>query len=326
MYYRDHFGFRYRFIRWHNYALVKWLDSAPVTGIIFGKEGWLYFNQANLEIIDDLRGNIPVSPTDLAKITFALEKRRDWLAQQNIRFLFVISPEKHSIYPEFLSEKYLFKPGRTRLDQLVQHLNENSDLPFIDFRPSLLAAKKDDRLFYKTDTHWNDRGARIVYKHLNKRLQAFFPESPEIRKEILLEKEDIEYSGDLALFVALRDILIEKEVRLNIQDPSAKKQPLPVKLDGIDAYTMHNEKARLHAVVFGDSMFFPIIPYLSEQFRLVDFLWLSYNEDILKQLISHDRPDIVIVEVGERLLYNVDDFMERRELDQFKEVMTHASR
>ena len=45
----------------------------------------------------------------------------------------------------------------SRTDQLCGSLNDLGIL--VDLRPALLAAKARERIYFKTDTHWNDRGA-----------------------------------------------------------------------------------------------------------------------------------------------------------------------
>src|SRR5260370_291600 len=42
-YFNDHFGFRDRLIRWHNYAKVRWLRVSPSPKVFVGRRGWLYY-------------------------------------------------------------------------------------------------------------------------------------------------------------------------------------------------------------------------------------------------------------------------------------------
>src|SRR5262249_19364446 len=52
-YFNDHFGFRDTLIRWHNYAMVRWLGTSPSPQVVVGRQGWLYF--AGEHSIDDYR-------------------------------------------------------------------------------------------------------------------------------------------------------------------------------------------------------------------------------------------------------------------------------
>ncbi|MEI9865253.1 MAG: hypothetical protein WDN00_12025 [Limisphaerales bacterium] len=45
------------------------------------------------------------------------KKRRDWLAKRGIAYLFVVAPDKHSIYPEELPGWAVKVRPQTKLDQ-----------------------------------------------------------------------------------------------------------------------------------------------------------------------------------------------------------------
>ena len=48
----------------------------------------------------------------------------------------------------------------SRLDQLKAHLKANSTIcRVLDLRETILNEKSRHQVFYRTDTHWNNRGA-----------------------------------------------------------------------------------------------------------------------------------------------------------------------
>jgi len=50
---------------------------------------------------------------------------------------------------------------------------ENPEIQLIDVRRELIEAKKNQQVYYKTDTHWNQRGAFVGYsKIINSRERA----------------------------------------------------------------------------------------------------------------------------------------------------------
>jgi hypothetical protein len=66
-----------------------------------------------------------------------LRRRSDQLERRGIRCLFVVAPDKHSIYPEYLPETVSVH-SPTELDQLLPSLDEAGVL-HVDLRPALRA-------------------------------------------------------------------------------------------------------------------------------------------------------------------------------------------
>jgi hypothetical protein len=61
--------------------------------------------------------------------------------------------------------------------------------------------------------------------------------------------------------------------------------------------------AHLRAVVFRDSFFSRIEPFLSENFQQVLYLWQSFDQKIVERLINNFHPDLVIEEKVERFCF-----------------------
>ena len=101
-YFRDHFGFRNRLIRWERRWKHDLFKESASPDVIMGRNGWLFFSgDYMMEHFEGLR----VFPAEeLRNWQTLLEKRRDWLARRGIKYLFVITPDKQSIYPELLPE------------------------------------------------------------------------------------------------------------------------------------------------------------------------------------------------------------------------------
>ncbi len=78
--------------------LFKEASSRP--DVMIGRDGWLFFT--GKQMIENYRGVKTFTPGELQNWQTLLEKRRDWLARRGIKYLCVIPPDKHSIYPEYL--------------------------------------------------------------------------------------------------------------------------------------------------------------------------------------------------------------------------------
>ena len=74
-------------------------------------------------------------------------------------------------------------------------------------------------------------------------------------------------------------------------------------------FTMGCSRANLRAVVFRDSFFTDIIPFFSENFEKVIYIYTVYDYKIMIRLIKDIKPDIVVEEIAERsVLSPIEDF------------------
>jgi len=151
----DHFPQRARVVQWNSFVRQRYLEGSS-TSVIVGRDGWLYF--AGSGTADDILGRTPLNAAELEQWANVLAGRRAWLRQRGIGYLFVVVPNKSTIYPEHLPMilRWGRRPGR--LDQLVAYLRSQTEVPVVDLRPVLTAAKEDRLLYWPWDSHWNGYG------------------------------------------------------------------------------------------------------------------------------------------------------------------------
>jgi hypothetical protein len=154
----DHFPQRGRVVLWNSLVHERYLESASAD-VIVGRDGWLYY--AGDGTADDILGRTPFSPEGLEQWAHVLQGRQAWLAQRGIKYLFVVVPNKSTVYPEHLPRVLQWGARPGRLDQLVAYLKLNTRVPVLDLRPPLLAAKEDRLIFWPWDSHWNGYGLTI---------------------------------------------------------------------------------------------------------------------------------------------------------------------
>ncbi|MCA9067485.1 MAG: hypothetical protein KDA84_01080, partial [Planctomycetaceae bacterium] len=142
--------------------------------VLIGREGWLFYQTDS--VIDDYRGTDLFTENELAQWKKVITERRDWLAKRGIRYLFVVAPNKHSIYPEYMPRSVNRVSTESRLSQLADYMARESDVRFISLLEPMLAAKSQQRLYHKTDTHWNACGAFVGAQQILKPLKEWFPD------------------------------------------------------------------------------------------------------------------------------------------------------
>ncbi len=303
-YYGDHFGLRNTFIRWLDVAKVCWLGVSTSPKVILGKDGWLFYTETP---VTDFASKQPFSPAQLVQWQIALEANRAWLAQRHIRYVVMFVPDKQTIYGEYLPAGLAKKPvgGKSRLDQLLEHLQAHSEVEVVDLRGPLRRAKAEGPIYQLTDSHWNARGAFVAYQELTRFLGGWFPAVAPWLPSCFGIEEQTAIGGDLAKMLNLQDRLPEPGVTLVSLRPQAArtvKTPWRTWYDTPALATECPDGRLPRAVMFNDSFLCHLHPFLSEHFRRIVYL---AQEGIDEAIVEREQPDVVIHEVVERkLLYN----------------------
>lgn len=263
-------------------------------------------------VLDYHRAATPFAEFELTKWVDVLDERRAWLAEQGIAFLVVVAPDKHSIYPEYLSDDVVVYTGDTRLDQLASPLTSRSEVEFLDLRPALRAASSPNRLFHRTDTHWNLLGSWYGAREIIDRLGGEFTHDALGASPGPIQRVD-SIACDLARILGLR--LDRQETWIAPQNvPAALAGPdgnqvtwkvvdVPFRFEAVVA----TRGLATKAVVFGDSLSEALIPWISPCFGRV--VWRrTYWFD--RDLVLRERPDLVIQQLVERKLWVLDPEIE----------------
>lgn len=302
-YFNEEFGFRKDLIRLHAIAKFKIFGIASNEKVLLGKEGWFYMGKY-FSAIEYARNLQPFTPEELEVWKQALERRRDALRARGIHYIFAVAPNKESIYPEYLPDWYTRVSRQSRLDQLLEYMRERSDVKIIDLRPPLLAAKGKIPLFYKTDSHWNSYGACCACEPIVDSLRQWFPQIPPYSAEqFVVTRKRNAYHGDLLHLSGLGDLLREDEILVSPSKPRRTTLAKLADYDSSDRQTCFATQCDApelpRAVVFRDSFFMALHPFVSEQFRRTVFIWQNNFDE---RVILREPCDVVIQEVVERTL------------------------
>ncbi len=307
-YYNDHFGFRDALIRRYHREMKKRFGQSGVPNVITGKDDW-YFYAGDL-VLDDFRGLVPLTENQLISWREDLVRKRDWLARQGIRYLFVLVPDKQTIYPEYLPDYFQKAKGTTRIEQLVECLKQDPDSEILDLKPNLLAAKSEGRLYQKTDTHWNEYGAFVGYREIMHKLSNWFPRE-KFRLDFFFHRDRVteQPGGDLTRMLGQSETIKERQPVLKERHFCAQPMELSVdvenwgRLKDTEPFMKGCQDAHLRALVFRDSFFVLLEPFFSENFQQVVYLWQDYDQKVAERLIDYFHPQLVIEERKERLAF-----------------------
>ncbi len=299
-YFEDHFAFRNQLLHWQSTLLWRVLRTSSSDTVIAGTHDWLFY--ADDGGIGDYVSAFPFTTPELEAWRLTLERTRDWLKTQGIRYLVVIAPDKHMIYPEFMPASLHRMRPDYRADQLLAYMREKSTVEILDLRPALIAAKPADLLYHRYDTHWNDRGGLVGYQQIAGRLHAWWPSLQPMQRADFDESPSVP-SGDKTTMLGLTDegklsmpgLVPRGGWTYRVVEPT---RPDPYGEDGRVATEIGN-KALPRAVMFRDSFAGRLMPYLSEHFSRIVYLW---ENDFDPEVVRQERPQVVIQEYVARHL------------------------
>jgi alginate O-acetyltransferase complex protein AlgJ len=300
--FEDHFGLRSTLVRWYGETRVFLLDMSPTPSVVKGREGFYYY--ADDQAIEDYVSESPLTAQALANWREALVRARQWLEARGIAYVFLVAPDKHVVYPEYMPASIRRIGPVSRTDQFYRSME---DLRFlVDVRPPLLQAKAGERVFQKTDTHWNDRGAFVAYTAIIEAVRAQVPAvlPPWPRADFDAVARETQ-GKDLAGMMGLKRVLNEEDLLLV---PRRTRQARVVEPSGAEPIA---EEGRLvteipgsslpRAVIFRDSFTSRLVPFLSQHFSRAVYLW---QNDFDAAAVQSEHPDVVVQEIVGRHLYN----------------------
>lgn len=128
--------------------------------VIVGKDGFLFFS----ETLEDYQGTAPLTEAQTHALISKLLTLESMLAEQGQELIVLIAPNKNAVYPEMMPGYIL--PAREDALARVNRMLAEAGLNILDAQSLLMARKAEGLLYFKGDTHWNARGARLVYQEL----------------------------------------------------------------------------------------------------------------------------------------------------------------
>lgn len=296
--YGDHFGGRATLIYYGARWQMDWIGIPGNRNVLLGRDQWLFYDQyyrPGQALFADFRGKTRFTAEQLARIQTHLLETQRALARCNVSFYLVMPPDKQTIYPDMMPFRRAPQTD-TRADQLFAALRAVPDLKVVDLRPALQTARQQETLplYLKTDTHWNALGAFHGVHALMHTLQADRRVTDTGPQRDAFHLAGKPYAGgDIAVsLLSLPNYFEDQEITLTL--PGDTVHPVdPARLQ------YRNPKAQGRLLLYGDSFSEQMLPFLAQSFAHVTAIRRVSVEDAD---IAAERPDVVVLEVLERLL------------------------
>lgn len=298
-YHADTFGLRDRILRERSRLYLFGLGIAPSTSLVLGREGWIFYSWD----ITDLRGLMPFGPTALDTWIEWLETNRKRVALHGARYVFVVAPNKETIYPEFVPGAFDVV-GRSRLDELIAAARTRTSVEIVDVRDAVRAEKSHDRggssgdyAYFPRGTHWTRRGAWAACGAILERLRASYPAiAPRAREDHALVELPPAEDDSWARSMYVADLLAFPVWDFVPLHPRAPQ--LGVAFGDRGDRVTSIDDARLPSVLLVHDSFGPFLqPFLAEHCRKLRCTWqYAIPEDV----VEREKPDIVVQMYVER--------------------------
>lgn len=152
----DHFALRQEMITADAALDAALFRVSAEESVVLGRDGWLFYR----ETLDDRLHTQPMSQRQLCCAARTLALLSEYAESRGARFAFTVAPNKASLYPDMLPSVGEPLPGADDIDRL-RPLLEREGVLYVDLF-SAFRAREGEPLYYRTDSHWNERGAALA--------------------------------------------------------------------------------------------------------------------------------------------------------------------
>ncbi len=161
--YGDHFGMRNEMVTAYGTLTRSLLNTSAENDVICGKDDWLFYAQT----LSDTIGEATVDEIAVRHMARTLSMMDAYAVSKGAKLIFTVAPNKASIYPEYLPDRYLTRRTPNNFTLLMQALSR-TDITVCDLHTVLQQQAQNDPalLYHKLDSHWNGYGAMTAFSAL----------------------------------------------------------------------------------------------------------------------------------------------------------------
>lgn len=285
-YVSEHFALRGELVTADSMLKYKLLHTPGDDQVVIGRDGWLFFG----ETLADYAG-VTMTDSELDQIAAKMSEVSDYIKGLGKQPLFVIVPNKNSIYPEYMPVRFGGKAEQSNLILLQQKMLE-CGVPFVDAYHILREGKAADELYLHEDTHWNNTGARLV---LNAIYAAY---GMEERYELSGYQIEESHSPDLYEILFPTGQHFEAQ-RIYDDGKNYEYVGRMHSVDDMKIRTAAEDGNGKSILVYRDSFGRALIPYMGGTFDSVTF---NRSTPYDLSLVESTECDYVLIEIVERNL------------------------
>ncbi len=287
--------------QWLNDRLFAQLEHP---NYMYGEQGHI-FSKSNKYIND--RQHLNLDEKWAQGFADGMAGFEQYARARDIGFVYMLVPDKKTVYSEYFPEKYRVYGNVSRTDQVLSALHQNGVNVYWS-KEEMMAAKEympvNNKLY--DAEHWNENGAYAVIEGLYDRIRQFYPQvRPLQREEFTVTQKNEPYLltsrfriDEAVPLYQLRQSTavsqkewLEKNVfflskqsdyRTRYVNPQCSEMPKLLVLH--DSYLMNKEK------------------FFTEHFSEVTFIhrYNVRNQEVFERYVDLLQPDMIVYENPER--------------------------
>lgn len=155
-YFADHFSFRQELITADAKLEAAVFSESASKDVILGKDGWLFYQST----LDDYQGQNLLSDREIWSAAHCLALMQEYAQVHDASFLFAVAPNKNTLYPQYMPDRYLRTAQPGNAARLLEAL-QAAGVMTADLETVFLA--EDSVLYQRLDSHWNNLGAALAH-------------------------------------------------------------------------------------------------------------------------------------------------------------------
>ena len=267
-----------------------------------GKGDWLFLGNASDNTVAKLKLAIVPANSEIEATKEIFSEIATTAAKFNTKVVLIVSPNKASIYSEYLPDELVPSPKKYS-SFFTDKLRDVPNLTIYNPTDDFLRLKETEGILYgMTNTHWNNKGAFLAYLGFSKLLGLPVPEVEFQRGSTA--------RGDLVDIAKFKDFPLHAE---DNWDVIWKNLPVLVEKEIPDEQktsfgspaivTNQNPLSNMTIWVVGDSFTNSLKQYFNATFKEVRYVghWSEKLKGLAADLANADKkPDIIIVVKVER--------------------------
>ena len=290
-YFTEHMALRNELVYADAQIQSKVFRESNVSGVICGSDGWLYYSST----LDDYLGRNILSERELYCLANNFSVVQDYLQGQGVDFVLTIAPNKNTLYGEHMPYYQSAVVDDRRNAQLLAPYLAQQDVRYLDLF-SLLDAQ-DEVLYCKLDSHWNNKGALLVYDRLMDTLELPHEDYASVTPTVFADR-----NGDLNRMLYSFYGPSEPNYDYGLTQNYAYANDAD---DVEDRFIVtENPHGNGTLLMFRDSFANTLIPFLSSEFATA--CYSKGEPNALEMYLQQYQPDQVIIEKVER---NITDYL-----------------
>lgn len=267
-----------------------------------GKNDWLFLGNAYDKTVAKTTLGIAPNSEQINSVSVVFDAVSRVGAKHGIKTVLIIGPNKSTIYPEYLPDSV--KPSKERYSSFfIEKLNSLPHLIVYDPTNDLLSAKQSEGILYwRTDTHWNFKGAFLAYSGFAKLVNEPIPE--------VSFKQGSFHSGDLIGISKLRDFPLDSSDNWDVswkESPTWKIVEIPdeknTSFGSAQISINDNPLSDKYVWVVGDSFTSALKQYFNATYKEVRYHghWGDKLANLAEDLEKAERkPDMLVIVRVER--------------------------